>query len=219
MNLTIDKKILDVCPNFNIISYLISFNDDYDVMTKSSDVSNLLLSLKEECLAYNYDQITSIPRLKETRDLYKSLGKDPSHTKPACESLIRRLVKGEDLYRLGDVIDLGNALSVRTLRSVCVVDSDKLNGDVYITVGEKELKYEGIGRGIINAANLVIYKDNIGIFGSPTSDTNRTKVTNSTKNILVMIICASSEDLEQSEHELLNLYKSFTNIKSINKLS
>ena len=60
------------------------------------------------------------------------MGKDPSHTRPACEALLRRVVKGNELYRLGDVIDLGNILSIETLRSVCVVDSDKLVGDIVI---------------------------------------------------------------------------------------
>ena len=127
------------------------------------------------------------------------MGKDPSHTRPACEALLRRVVKGNELYRLGDVIDLGNILSIETLRSVCVVDSDKLVGDIVIRLGNSYDNYEGINRGIINVTNIPVYTDEIGPFGCPTSDTLRTAVTATTKSILVMIICF--DDLEKDIDE------------------
>ena len=56
-----------------------------------------------------------------------------------CEiNLLRRIVKEQPLYRLGDIIDLGNILSILTKRSVCVVDKDKLIGNLTIRLGTKE---------------------------------------------------------------------------------
>ena len=117
------------------------------------------------------------------------------------------------------LIDLGNILSVKTLRSVCVVDLEKIDGDVLITIGKSGEVVNAINRGDINADKLIVYKDQCGIFGSPTSDTLRTAVTSQTKQILVMIICFSkSLKDEQDEAMLLELYKKYANAENIKRI-
>ena len=219
MNLIIKSDIKELIPEFSVIAYEIEFNDDFNALTKSEIVDKYLEKLSIDLPnKYNYDEITKIPKLKITRDGYKKMGKDPSHTRPACEALLRRIVKGNNLYRLGDVIDVGNILSVETLRSVCVVDSDKLVGDVVIRLGKTEDIYEGINRGLINVTNIPVYTDEIGPFGCPTSDTLRTCVTSSTKKILVMIICFDESEKENDEQKLINLYQTLTKIKNMTKI-
>ena len=167
---------------------------------------------------YLPEEIVLIPRLKETRDGYKKLGKDPSHTRPATEALLRRFVKGSGIYRLGDIIDLGNILSLLTNRSVCVVDYNKLYGDILIRIGEKDEPFEAINRASLNIYNLPVYVDDIGPFGTPTSDTNRTKVDETTNQIFIMIICFGTGDINDNEELLLDIYQKYakaTNIKKI----
>ncbi len=219
MNLKINDDILELIPLFDVIAYVIEFDDDYNALIKSKQVDEYLEKMYIEYPnIYNYDEITKISKLKATRDGYKKMGKDPSHTRPACEALLRRIVKGSNLYRLGDVIDVGNILSIETLRSVCVVDLDKLNGDVVIRLGKKEDIYEGINRGLINVTNIPVYTDQIGPFGCPTSDTLRTCVTSLTKRILVMIICFDDSEKEIDEQKLISLYQTLTKIKNMRKI-
>ena len=219
MNLKINDDILELIPMFDVIAYIIEFDHDYNALIKSKEVDEYLEKMYIEYPnIYNYEEITKISKLKATRDGYKKMGKDPSHTRPACEALLRRIVKGSNLYRLGDVIDVGNILSIETLRSVCVVDLDKLNGDVVIRLGKKEDIYEGINRGLINVTNIPVYTDQNGPFGCPTSDTLRTCVTSSTKKILVMIICFDDSEKEIDEQKLISLYQTLTKIKNIEKI-
>ena len=219
MNLTINNDIRNLIPSFDVIAYKIDFSTDYDAMSQSNLVDKLLENIYIEYpKKYSYDTITKIVKLKHTRDGYKKMGKDPSHTRPASESLLRRVIKQGNLYRLGDVIDLGNILSLETLRSVCVVDFDKLQGDVEIRLGKVTDNYEGINRGIINVSNIPVYTDNIGPFGCPTSDTARTMVTSSTKSILVMIICFDESDKEIDENKLIELYQTNTKIINMKKI-
>ena len=186
MNLRISNDLKELIPTFSVIAYKIDFDEKFNAMQQSKLVDEYLSNIyKTYPTIYNYDEITKIPKLKLTRDGYKKMGKDPSHTRPACEALLRRVVKGNELYRLGDVIDLGNILSIETLRSVCVVDSDKLVGDIVIRLGNSSDNYEGINRGIINVTNIPVYTDEIGPFGCPTSDTLRTAVTATTKNLQI----------------------------------
>jgi len=143
---------------------------------------------KEYQKKYILSEVTKIPKLKSTRDGYKMLGKDPSHTRPACEALVRRIIRDGSIYRLGNLIDFGNYLSIKLMKSVCMVDLDKIQGDVTIRIGSDSDYYEGINRGIINVTNLPLYTDEIGPFGNPTSDTIRTAITNDTTNVLIMLI-------------------------------
>lgn len=219
MNCRISNDLKNLLPNFSVIAYEIDFESDFDAMNKSKEVDEYLEKLYTLVSSkYNYDEITKIPKLKQTRDGYKKMGKDPSHTRPACEALLRRVVKGNNLYRLGDVIDLGNILSIETLRSVCVVDKERLVNDVVIRLGTKEDIYEGINRGLINVTNIPVYTDEIGPFGCPTSDTLRTCVTSRTKSILVMIICFDEIEKDVDEQKLISLYQTFTKIKNIRKI-
>jgi DNA/RNA-binding domain of Phe-tRNA-synthetase-like protein len=219
MNLRISNDLKELIPTFSVIAYKIDFDEKFNAMQQSKLVDEYLSNIyKTYPTIYNYDEITKIPKLKLTRDGYKKMGKDPSHTRPACEALLRRVVKGNALYRLGDVIDLGNILSIETLRSVCVVDSDKLVGDIVIRLGKSSDNYEGINRGIINVTNIPVYTDEIGPFGCPTSDTLRTAVTATTKSILVMIICFDDFEKDIDEKRLVQLYQTNTLIKNITKI-
>ena len=219
MNLRISNDLKELIPTFSVIAYKIDFDEKFNAMQHSKLVDEYLSNIyKTYPTIYNYDEITKIPKLKLTRDGYKKMGKDPSHTRPACEALLRRVVKGNALYRLGDVIDLGNILSIETLRSVCVVDSDKLVGDIVIRLGKSSDNYEGINRGIINVTNIPVYTDEIGPFGCPTSDTLRTAVTATTKSILVMIICFDDFEKDIDEKRLVQLYQTNTLIKNITKI-
>lgn len=220
MNLTIKDSILSKIPEFNIIPYAITFNDDYVATTKTEDINRLIDELiKEYQSKYVYEDIPNIIKLKETRDGYKKIGKDPSHTRPACEALLRRIIKGKGLYLLGDVIDLGNILSLYTLRSVCVVDYNKLVGDVVIDIGTSNDSFNGINRDLINMDKMIVYKDSVSAFGSPTSDTMRTIVDSNTHKIFIMIICFSNNDLDNDEQMLVNLYTKYTSITKIEKIN
>lgn len=214
MKLTISSSILSKVPTFNVIAYTMEVDNE-----TTTEVSEYLNQLEKEYYnKYLPEEIVKIPRLKETRDGYKLLGKDPSHTRPATEALLRRFVKGTGIYRLGDIIDLGNILSLLTNRSVCVVDYNKLKGDIIIRIGEKDEPFQAINRGSLNIYNLPVYVDNIGPFGTPTSDTDRTKVDEYTNKIFIMIICFGVDDIEENEKLLLDIYQKYAKAKDIKKI-
>ncbi|MCX6239716.1 MAG: hypothetical protein NTY07_19590 [Bacteroidia bacterium] len=71
--------------------------------------------------------------------------------------------------------------------------SQKISGSVIFDIGTKDEPYEAIGRGEFNIEFLPIFRDSISPFGSPTSDSVRTSVTDSTKRFLMVIIGFSGE--------------------------
>ena len=215
MKITISESILNKLPNFDIIA--MSMDVTYQ------ETSGLLLSLinqyekkiKEE---YSLEDVLNIPLIKEARDGYKKLGKDPSRYRLACESLLRRLVKGNQLYIINNLVDVGNILSIDCKRSVAVLDYDKIEGDITIRLGTSEDLYEGIGRGIINIENIPLYEDLVGPFGSTTSDTLRTSITNETKKVLLFIVCFGDSNKDRDEAVAIELYQKYCNATNINKI-
>ena len=187
MKIYIDKSITSILNDFNVLAMTM------DVKTVESTIIEELIEETEKRIneEYTLEEVISIPLIKEARDAYKKLGKDPSRYRLACESLLRRLVKGNHLYKINNLVDAGNILSIDTNRSVAVLDYDKIVGDVNIRLGTENDIYEGIGRGIINVNNIPLYDDEVGPFGSATSDTPRTMITDKKKKILLMILCFS----------------------------
>lgn len=214
MKIFIDNSISSVLPNFDVRAMTM------DVELRDSEVIEKLIVDTEEIVKHKYrlEDVLTIPFIKDARDAYKRLGKDPSRYRLACESLLRRIVKGNKLYRINNLVDAGNILSIETNRSTAVLDLDKIVGDINIRLGTNDDVYEGIGRGIINVSNIPLYCDSISPFGSPTSDTLRTSVTSSTKKILLMIICFSDDKKEENVKRAIDIFEKYGNAKNIEQI-
>jgi len=217
MKLKITNELKKFVPSFKVSCYTFTTLEKNDKENLSNDLTEAFNNIaKEYQKKYILSEVTKIPKLKSTRDGYKMLGKDPSHTRPACEALVRRIIRDGSIYRLGNLIDFGNYLSIKLMKSVCMVDLDKIQGDVTIRIGSDSDYYEGINRGIINVTNLPLYTDEIGPFGNPTSDTIRTAITNDTTNVLIMLI--HFDDNIEDEDEMLLLLNKYLKITNLTKI-
>ena len=137
---------------------------------------------------YTVDSIKEMPAIQATREAYKRCGKDPSRYRPSAESLIRRTLKGGDLYRVDTLVDLINLASIAYGYSIGGFDADKIQGErLVLGIGQEGEAYEGIGRGPLNIAGLPVYRDEIGGIGTPTSDHERTKLTIGTTRLLTIV--------------------------------
>ena len=83
---------------------------------------------------------------------------------------------------------------------MCSYDLRNVKGQVQVRVGESGEEYPGIGRQVFQAANKVIIADDNGIMGSTVSDSERTKVTKATTDILVVIYAPAIIDTHIIEH-------------------
>jgi DNA/RNA-binding domain of Phe-tRNA-synthetase-like protein len=138
--------------------------------------------------------ISSNSGIAASRKAYKLCGKDPARYRLSSEALMRRVVKGVDLYKINNVVDLLNLVSLQTGMSIGGFDADKISAEVVFGIGNKDEPYEAIGRGELNIEFLPVFRDSISAFGSPTSDSERTCVTNSTRRFLMVIIGFSGKD-------------------------
>ncbi|WP_262692108.1 B3/B4 domain-containing protein [Kordiimonas aestuarii] len=127
------------------------------------------------------------PVIANIRAAFKVCGKDPSRYRPSSESLTRRVIAGKGLYKVNNVVDSGNLVSLMTGIPVGCYDTGKIDGEIRLTIGDAGEAYEGIGRGIVNLEGLPILKDEAGPFGSPYSDSHRTAVTEGARKLTCVI--------------------------------
>ncbi|WP_027456163.1 B3/B4 domain-containing protein [Xylanibacter brevis] len=185
MKIIVSKEIASVCPEFvgaaveaqvKNTAYCEALWDEIKVL--QAEVTQTLSN----------ELLKELPGIAATRRVYKACGKDPSRYRPASEQLMRRLLQGKDLYQIDTLVDLVNLASIKFGYSIGGFDADKLVGQtITLGVGRDGEPYEGIGRGVLSIAGLPVYRDEVGGFGTPTSDHERTKMTIETTHLLVLI--------------------------------
>ena len=168
----------------------------------------------------NIDDISKIAAIEASRKAYKACGKDPARYRLSAETLLRRVVSGKGLYQINNVVDQLNLVSVISGISIGGYDVDKIQGDIGFGIGHADEPYQGIGKGELNIENLPVFRDELGAFGTPTSDSKRTEVSSDTKHFLMILIdFGRSEELETAKIRTVRLLKEYcsaTNIKVYN---
>ena len=122
-----------------------------------------------------------------SRDTFRSWGMDPSKYRPASEALLRRVVQGKGLYRVSNVVDVSNLVSIETGWPLGCYDRSRIDEPVVLRHGLPGESYEGIGKKTWNLEGRPVLGDPAGPFGSPISDSTRSMITESAKNVVIVI--------------------------------
>jgi len=148
------------------------------------EISKEEMNIKEN---YNFQNIKKIRPIEFTRKIYKTLGKDPNRYRPSTEAMFRRIIKGNNLYIISNVVDSINLVALKTGFSLGAFDADEIKGDIIAGIGEADETFEAIGRGSLNVKNLPILRDSEGAIGTPTSDVTRTAFRLDSTNLFINI--------------------------------
>ncbi len=166
--------------------------DGVRVAESPESLKSMLTSLAGECARkYAAAPLGEIPTVREIRVIFHRAGLDPTRYRPSSESLLRRAVKGKGLYFINSVVDLINYFSLQMLCPMGLYDAARLKPPIDWRVGREGESYEGIGRDRLNLVHFPLLVDAEGPFGSPISDSMRTRVTEECRNILVDYVRAA----------------------------
>ena len=136
-----------------------------------------------------------VPGADEARRLYKSVGLDPTKTRPSSEALLRRILKGQALYRIHPLVDLFNIASLSNLLPVGLYDELKIVGTrVTVQMGEPGWEFNGIRKSTVHVGGRLCVVDGAGPFGSPTSDSARTSIEEETSRALAVFFAPGDGD-------------------------
>lgn len=141
---------------------------------------------------YTLEGLSEYEQIAAVRGLQKSFGFDPTRYRPSSEALLRRVLKGQGLHQINTAVDVNNLCSLEFLLPMCIYDLRNVQGQIRVRIGEPGEEYPGIGRQVFAVENRVIIADDAGIMGSTVSDSERTKVTMATRDILMAIYAPTS---------------------------
>ncbi len=217
--ITISEQITAVCPEFHVAAIVCDIkNSPYH----GGLWQEIYAFCAQFSATYKMEDINQRLPIYATRQAYKKLGKDPNRYRPSAEALCRRILKGQELYRINTLVDLINLVSLKTGYSIGGFDEAKIRGDLILGVGEAGERFEAIGRGLLNIEGLPVYRDTVGGIGTPTSDEERTKITSGTTRLLMLINGYSGRDgLQEAAYLSVELLKEYakarnTEIKLLN---
>lgn len=184
MKIEISSKIREACPE---LALAIITCEVKNADTSSEFWSELETEIQQIKASYALEGINKRPEIAATRKIYKALGKDPNRYRPSAEALCRRILRDIPIYKVSTLVDIINLVSIQSGFSIGGFDRDKIQGNIELGAGTSEDEFEAIGRGLLNVDGLPLYRDEAGGIGTPTSDNERTKISENTTQLLMII--------------------------------
>lgn len=211
MDVRIASEIYEYIPDFKIgfIQYQDISVGDSPQMVKGR------LQLHQESLFFELEdkKVTDFPGIQEWRQVFKKIGKDPNRYRHSAEALYRRVQKQNYLKSIHSATDLNNFFSLQYQIPFGIYDVEKIKGDlIAIRIGAEGEEYLGLN-GRKNSLNrLLLSADETGPFGSPFVDSERTAVTEKTKQAVQIVYLKPSMPVSEAERLIASVANMFTQI-------
>lgn len=216
MNIKISKELTSLCPGATLMVL------SYEAEVQKSSVELLALldkTIKELQKRYTMADLPEIPHIKDTRTAYRNLGKSPTAYRNAAEAMLRRIVKGNGLYHINNVVEINNLISVTTGYSVGSYDTDCLSGIVEWKPASDGESYQGIGKDVLNIEHLPTLYDENGAFGNPTSDSRRAMISTGKHRISSVVYSFSgSDELNSISAQYQELLTAFCSVEQCDEV-
>jgi DNA/RNA-binding domain of Phe-tRNA-synthetase-like protein len=141
---------------------------------------------------FTVESLAEAEPTRAVRAMFRSWDIDPSKYRPSSEALLRRVVQGKGLYRVSNVVDIGNVGSIETGWPFGCYDRARIVPPVAFRHGAAGESYEGIGKRTWHLEGRPVLADSEGPFGSPISDSTRSMITEAAREVLIVIYAPSS---------------------------
>jgi DNA/RNA-binding domain of Phe-tRNA-synthetase-like protein len=136
---------------------------------------------------FTIESLADADEIRAVRSMFREWGMDPSKYRPSSEALSRRVVQGKGLYRVSNVVDICNLGSIESRWPFGCYDRSQIQSPIIFRYGAPGERYEGIGKQTWHLEGRPVLADTAGPFGSPISDSTRTMIAESARNILTVI--------------------------------
>lgn len=210
MEIKISPHLKELVPDFKvgIIQY------DHIEVGDSPQMIRGRLQTFQESLFFDLEDkhVTDFPGIAEWREIFKQVGTDPNRYRPSVEAIYRRIQKQNYLNSIHSAADLNNFFSMQYEIPIGIYDTNNINGDIEIRVGQLGDEYLGINGRTISMNDKILSSDETGAFGSPYVDSERTAVTLETKHAIQIVYLKPSLQNDSSEKLLTSLGAMFTQV-------
>ncbi len=207
MEINIDERWKGWAPDLQIGSIVAEVSVDESSEGLNAELDQLVKEIEG---SLPVPAIAKEAAIAAMRKVYRRVGKDPTKYRVSSEALLRRIGRGLGLYRVNNVVEINNYISMKSRCPVCAYDIGKIDADIQFSAAPEGTVYEGIGRGKLNIEFLPVFMDQAGAFGSLTSDSARTCISKETKTILFNLVSVHPHtDMEswiREAAQLLEMY-------------
>ena len=136
------------------------------------------------------DDAKDDPVFRSYRDLYWIFGMDPTKHRVSSEALLRRVLRELNFWRVSNLVDVANLASAYHKVPIGLVDDSQRKGDLVVRTAKKNEIFTRIGGNEITCRGREIVladQEKIICYGYATHDSNHTKVTAMSKDVLLIL--------------------------------
>jgi DNA/RNA-binding domain of Phe-tRNA-synthetase-like protein len=162
---------------------------------------------------HDVEKLKDNPVVRAYRDFYWRLGIDPTKTRPSGEALLRRVLHGGELPTISTAVDAYNLASMKTTIPISGFDMDTLSPPFNVRFAEEGEPFIGIGmdKPVALKGNMLVLADTKRVLCIyPHRDANQTKITEKTRNVLLVAYGApgiTAQQLEEAVRTALDYIK------------
>lgn len=179
-----------VSEKFPELAICIGIINDIHVEKENKQIIKLQKAVYEEARAkHNIETLKDNHTVRAYRDFYWKLNIDPTKTRPSSEALLRRVLHGKELPRISTVVDAYNLASMKTIIPISGFDKDQLNPPFRIRFAKNRETFTGICMNklvTLTDKMLVLADEKQILCVYPYRDSDHTKITEQTKNMLIV---------------------------------
>lgn len=188
MSLNIDSELKTRFPDLDALTLDIQ---GVTIKKKDAELENFKQEVSDNIRNdYTLESVKDHPTFRAYRTFFWGIGIDPTKIRPAAEALTRRILAGKPLPRINTLVDAYNLASIKTRIALATFDADKLEGKILMRFAEENEQIVGIGMDkpfVMKGGEIVLSDEKKLIAVYPYRDADNTKVTESTKNVSIVV--------------------------------
>ena len=186
--LTISSEVKKLFPSIQVGVAIIK---NISVKKESSKLQALIKNLVEEIQNLDPECLKDSKEIVSYRKLYKEMGIDWHSRRPSPEALLRRVMQKKGLYTINTCVDAANVVVLNNKVSVGVFDLDKVKSPTHLRFGKQgdQILLHGNENPTAIGEKELTYVDAAGPYNLDFNyrDTQRTAVSEGTKNLLINV--------------------------------
>ena len=214
MEFNIDEKIIELFPDVKI-GVLVAEN--VDNKHSSNEFLEKSLTIQKQIREdLDLNSLVENPKIKDFREAYITFGAKPKTYKNSLEALLRRILKGDSLPSINQIVDIYNYISVKHKLPVGGDDIDKVDKNITLTFSDGIKKFTILGSDNYEEVlkGEVVYCDESEILCRRWNwrECEKSKMTTNTKNVCLIVEglkSTSKEELEIALDELQELIETY----------
>lgn len=215
MKFIITKNISDEFPSLRLGLAVINGIDNKGV---NEDIVSLLAAVHDDIRKSSSD-IENNETIKKWRDVFRSFGAKPKKHKSSVEALITRILSGEKIGHINNLVDICNYISLKYMMPVGGDDTDKVEGDIILRYADGTEKADMLGtEGAVHPKKgEIVYRDNEEVLCRRWNwrESVKTQMDENTKNAVIVIESLLNEEkLEDALSELSSLTEKYLGAKT-----